>query len=150
MIVKYNNFPIIHLYYKGSSRSSPSSWTSLTFTSLWVLRVLHLRCPVSNRSCKAYWRWQIEIPLEDLVISMPRKYFKFPKSFKLNWLFKYIFKFFTCSRLLLPIMMSSTYNKSAMKLCPSALVRVIYMRLFETNFKESCRKFWKPLAGGLL
>jgi len=49
--------------------------------SIGILEGLQAKKPVSSKRNKAYFRYNSEMPLLDLAISKPRKYFKGPRIF---------------------------------------------------------------------
>jgi len=49
--------------------------------SIGILEGLKAKKPVSSKRDRAYFHWDSEIPLLDLAISKPRKYFKGPRIF---------------------------------------------------------------------
>jgi hypothetical protein len=81
----------------------------LTFTSTGLSVDLHLGISISFRRSSIYFRWEINIPCFDLVTSMPRKYFRLPKSFVSNSLARRCFKFCISPSSFLVKTISSTF-----------------------------------------
>ena len=70
--VRYINLPIMLLY----RPRSPSDVVNFKPGSMAIEAGFALRNPVLSRRDSAYFLWDKDIPLEDLAISSPKKYFK--------------------------------------------------------------------------
>lgn len=124
-----------------------------------MLSILHYVNPVSFKISKTNLCWLKNSHLWARATSIPRKYFKFPKSFILKHLLRYTLNFVQAYELFPASIMSSTYTNIPRKTSFFLYMKSVLSILdcvkpysckdvinFENQFLEACFKLYKDLC----